>query len=172
MEIAKSFQSKFVKVIDQPNRGAAAARNRALEHAQGVYIQWLDADDLLAPNKISAQLYDGEYARSDRLLLSGPFGTFYYRSQKAKFDRGPLWRDLAPIDYFLIKFSQNTYFQSSSWLMSRKLADLAGPWWEIRSPDDDGEYFCRVVAASEGIHFVSEAKCFWRFSDYDSFRWA
>ena len=54
LEIAKKFQSKLVKIIDQENSGAAAARNKALEHAQGEYIQWLDHDDLLAPNKISA----------------------------------------------------------------------------------------------------------------------
>ena len=168
MEIAKAFQSRFVKIIDQTNHGAPAARNRALEYAQGAYIQWLDHDDLLARHKISAQLRDGEFAKSERLLLSCSFGTFYYRPQKAKFYGGPLCRDLAPIDYFLIKFSGNTYFQTSSWLVSRKLTDLAGPWWEIRSRDDDGEYFCRVVAAAEAIHFVAEAKCFWRIGNYGS----
>ena len=49
------------------------------------------------------------------------------------------------------------------------LTELAGPWWDLRSPDDDGEYFCRVVAASEGIRFVPEARCYWRIGDQGSF---
>ena len=56
LEIARRFESARVKVVAQENRGAAAARNRALSLAQGDYIQWLDADDLLAPDKISEQL--------------------------------------------------------------------------------------------------------------------
>jgi glycosyltransferase involved in cell wall biosynthesis len=172
LQIARSFESRLVKVLDQPNAGGPAARNKALAHAQGDYIQWLDHDDLLAPNKISAQLRSLEQAQNDKVLLSCSFATFYYRTEKAKLFQSPLCRDLKPLDYFFIKFSQNTYFQSSSWLVSRKLTDLAGPWWELKSPDDDGEYFCRVVARSEGIHFVPEAKCYWRVGNSGSFSWA
>jgi glycosyltransferase involved in cell wall biosynthesis len=38
------------------NQGAAFSRNRGLESASGTYIQFLDADDLLLPGKISYQL--------------------------------------------------------------------------------------------------------------------
>jgi hypothetical protein len=53
-------------------------------------------------------------------------------------------------------------------LVSRKLTDTAGPWYERRSPDDDGEYFCRVVAVSDGIQFVPEAKSYWRIGNFGS----
>jgi len=39
----------------------------------------------------------------------------------------------------------------------------------LRSPDDDGEYFCRVVAASQGIRFVPDAFCYWRIGNRQSF---
>ena len=169
LAIAKTFASSAVKIIDQANAGGPAARNKALAHAQGEYIQWLDHDDLLAPNKISAQVREWEEVQDDRVLFSCPFATFYYRIGKARLFESPLFQDLAPLDYFFIKFSKNTYFQSSCWLVSRKLTDLAGPWWEVRSPDDDGEYFCRVVAVSRGIRFVPEAKCYWRVGNSGSF---
>jgi glycosyltransferase involved in cell wall biosynthesis len=38
-----------------PNRGGNAARNLLLKLAQGDFIQFLDADDLLLPNKVSVQ---------------------------------------------------------------------------------------------------------------------
>jgi glycosyltransferase involved in cell wall biosynthesis len=168
LEIARHYESSAVRVIHQKNAGGPAARNTALANARGDYIQWLDHDDLLAGDKISVQMraLEGE---SERLLVSGPFGTFYYRPEKASFTSGPLWRDMSPLEYFRIKFSGNTYFQSSCWLASRRLTDAAGPWWEVRSPDDDGEYFCRIVAASERIRFVPEAKCYWRVGNYGSF---
>ena len=39
-----------------PNRGASAARNRGTALATGAYIQYLDADDLLAPEAIERRL--------------------------------------------------------------------------------------------------------------------
>ena len=43
-------------MIQQPNGGVAAARNRALSLAQGKYIAPLDADDLWHPTKIAKQV--------------------------------------------------------------------------------------------------------------------
>ena len=78
VEILRTFKSRFVRVISQANAGGPAARNTALAHAQGEYIQWLDHDDLLAQNKISNQLKWLKVIESDRVLFSCPFSTFYH----------------------------------------------------------------------------------------------
>src|ERR1700722_18018315 len=51
--IARQFEADGVRVVTQKNQGAAAARNTAFGLSRGDYIQWLDADDLLSPDKIS-----------------------------------------------------------------------------------------------------------------------
>jgi glycosyltransferase involved in cell wall biosynthesis len=56
LTVARAFASAELKVVPQENQGAAAARNKAFSLCQGDYVQWLDADDLLAPDKISRQL--------------------------------------------------------------------------------------------------------------------
>ena len=171
LEIAKEFESRSVRVITQPNAGAPAARNTALAQAQGQYIQWLDADDLLARNKVSVQMRISERLADDLVLISSPFATFYHRKERAKLYNSRLYKDLTPSDYFYIKFSHDTFFQPAAWLASRRLTDLAGPWWELRSPDDDGEYYCRVVAASRGIYFTPESIIYWRIGNLGSLSW-
>jgi glycosyltransferase involved in cell wall biosynthesis len=164
LRIAKKFESKLVKVISQINQGASAARNKALEYAQGEYIQWLDADDLLAPNKIAEQMVYAINDKTGLTLYSSPYGEFYWRPEKAVFLTNLLWSDLSPIEWISIKFSKNLWIIPAGWLVSRKLTEKAGPWNERLTLDDDGEYFCRVVAASERIKFVREAKSYYRQS--------
>jgi len=63
---------------------------------------------------------------------------------------------------------QNLYMQTASWLVSRELTEAAGPWDTRLLGDDDGEYFCRVLLASEGVRFVPEAKVYYRASGSSS----
>ena len=45
-----------IQVIHGQNQGAPAARNLALSHTKGQFIQFLDADNLMHPQKIELQL--------------------------------------------------------------------------------------------------------------------
>jgi glycosyltransferase involved in cell wall biosynthesis len=168
LAVAKTWESASVKVVTQRNQGACAARNKALELAQGAYIQWLDADDLLHPDKIAIQMNAAREAADRRLLFSAPFGTFYHRTEKAVFEETSLWRDLTPLDYLLTRFMQNVCFQTDVWLVSRELTEAAGLWTDFGSPDDDGEYFCRVVMNSTGVKFVRDARTYYRVGNAGS----
>src|SRR5260370_41949016 len=54
------------------------------------------------------------------------------------------------------------HMMPGTWLVSRDLTEAAG-LWDIRlCYDDDGEYFCRVILASNGISFASEGRVFYR----------
>jgi len=162
LKIAKQFEGKYIKVATQDNMGAAAARNKALAIANGEFIQWLDADDLLAPDKLSQQLkYYIGHTRA-RVLYSSSFGKFHYFPKNSKFIANALWQDLNPIEWLLIKFNFNYWMANSTWLINRELIEQAGPWDERLSMDDDGEYACRIVAKSEAIKFVAEARSYYR----------
>jgi glycosyltransferase involved in cell wall biosynthesis len=163
-EVARRFVSKEIAVVSTQNQGAAAARNHGLRLCQGDYIQWLDADDLLAPDKIERQLAALGEADSRQTLLSSSWAHFNYRVHRARFVPTSLWQDLSPVEWLLRKMGENLHMQTATWLTSRELTDAAGPWDTRLHFDDDGEYFCRVLLASEGTRFVPEAKVFYRIT--------
>ena len=167
LEIAKLYESKGVRVVSQPNQGAAVARNTAFAMAQGDYIQWLDADDVLDPHKVENQVRVLESV-SEHTLISGAWGHYIYRLSKARFVPTLLWHDLTPVEWLIAKMGSNLHMQTDNWLVSRELTEAAGPWDIRLFRDNDGEYFCRVILASDGVKFVSEAKSYYRNAGFKS----
>jgi glycosyltransferase involved in cell wall biosynthesis len=163
-EIVQRFASKGVIMCSTENRGLSAAQNQAFQLSRGDYIQWLDADDLLAPDKIESQLAALRESDGKRILLSSPWAPFYYRTRHAKFVRNSLCQDLLPVEWLLRKLSENLHMQNATWLVSRELTEAAGPWDTRLHYDQDGEYFARVLLASEGTRFVPGTGIFYRAS--------
>src|SRR5262245_37375401 len=90
---ARRFEAQGVRVLDQPNRGAAAARNAGLRATSGAFVQFLDADDLLAPDKIERQMQ--AFATGNlRLLSSSAWGRFFNEPAEATFPPAANYRDL------------------------------------------------------------------------------
>lgn len=162
LSVVKGFESKQVIVSSQANQGAAATRNTAFSLCHGDYIQWLDADDLIAPDKIEQQMSALSRAKGKRTLLSSAYGSFFFRPSHAKFKPSPLWQDLSPADWLIGKMSHGCHMQTATWLVSREITEAAGPWNTQLLGDDDGEYFCRAIRASDEIIFERKAKVYYR----------
>jgi len=163
-QIARRFGSKEVKVISTKNGGLSAAQNVAYRQSQGDYLQFLDADDLLAPDKIERQLAALTPSDGGRILLSSPWAPFFYRTRHASFVRNSVWEDLTPLEWLLRKLGENLHMQNATWLVSRELAEAAGPWDEALHYDQDGDYFTRVLMACERTRFVPETGIFYRMT--------
>ena len=58
-DILRDFEAKGapLTVISQVNQGSNVARNVGLEHVEGEYTQFLDADDILHPEKLEHQAH-------------------------------------------------------------------------------------------------------------------
>jgi glycosyltransferase involved in cell wall biosynthesis len=168
LSVCRQFESPLIKVVPQSNQGASAARNTALALAQGDYIQWLDADDILAPDKVEHQMQRVAQGVSGATLLSSAWYKFYYRISAAKPAKTGLWQDLQPNEWAVRSMSSNAWMGIQSWLVSRELISAIGKWDETLSADDDGEYVSRLICASDRILFVSEAESYVRQSNLGS----
>ncbi len=51
-DLLDSLDDPRIRVVHQQNAGVSAARNAALDHAQGEYVTFLDADDRLPPEAL------------------------------------------------------------------------------------------------------------------------
>jgi glycosyltransferase involved in cell wall biosynthesis len=72
VEVLNQFQDK-IKIIEQENKGGSAARNIAIKNSQGLYIAFLDDDDLWLPSKLEKQIALLEFNHKIGLIYSDMF---------------------------------------------------------------------------------------------------
>ena len=167
LEIAKQFESENLHVFQQANSGAAIARNTGIAHATGDYIQFMDVDDFLSRDKIEKQVVALQknpgksavcnyinFSEENDLSLLKPAdqSSFIYSTDD-------------PADFLINLWGgngQSNFIQTNSWLVPRSVIEISGGWREYRCPDDDGEFFARVLLASEGIVHVPEVYNYYR----------
>lgn len=160
------FNSAGVRAIATANGGGSAARNRGFKASRGAYIQFLDHDDLLAPDKISAQM---AAARGMTSPVAGLWSRFRGDVRGAYGGWWPADRvrhDWAPLEWLL----ESPMVPTCAWLTPRPLVEAAGLWNEtlVDNPDDDGEFFMRVFSHAERILFCEHARSYFRAEDASS----
>ena len=166
--IAKKFESDNCIVIQQKNAGAAVARNTGLKIASGFYIQFLDADDYLSVDKIEMQV-SALVGRVNEIAVCS-YVSFENDDEIVSLkaiDQSPfIYSSMSPTDFLINLLGGNgtdcNFVQTNCWLVPRSVIDKSGPWRNYRCPDDDGEFFTRVLLASEGIVFVPDILNFYR----------
>jgi len=158
---ASRFDDPRIRVIHQENAGASAARNRAFTESRGQWIQYLDADDLLSPTKLSAQI-DECRLHAETRLCSGSWSRFVEDPTRRFETPDRLWADLDSADFIRICLSDNAMMHPAAWLLHRSLIDSAGGWNENISVNDDGEFFARIIARAGSVRFVQDAHSLYR----------
>ena len=143
-----------------PKKGACAARNHAFTLASGEAIQWLDADDLLGPGKLQAQM---------ALLEQNPNHLIATKWRRFENDLSQLFHEeigswaQVPTQSTPVEWLRSERMMiPAGWLGTRTLFQSISGWDESLLINQDGEYFTRAIAASEGIVFEPETRVYYR----------
>jgi glycosyltransferase involved in cell wall biosynthesis len=158
-QIALQYKSDNVLLLRQANAGAAAARNTGLINANGSFIQFLDAGDLLSEQKIEAQVNVLKEAKNKVAVCQYKQFTDVEELKRDDYpNQSQFIYSTTDTQDFLVRlwggYGQMDFIQTNCWLVPRSVIDISGPWRNYRCPDDDGEFFARVLLASKGIIFV------------------
>jgi glycosyltransferase involved in cell wall biosynthesis len=157
----EAISDSRIAILSQEKRGAAAARNYALKIAEGDFVQYLDADDLLSSKKLERQIA-ALNASVSRSVASCTWGHFSGNADAAEFSPEPVWTVPDPKEWLVTALLGGGMMQTAGWLTPRELIAMAGPWNESLTLHDDGEYFSRVLLLAERNVFVREATVFYR----------
>jgi glycosyltransferase involved in cell wall biosynthesis len=144
--------ASLITVIHQANSGPATARQAGLEHCTGEFIQYLDSDDLLLPNKFASQVAgpnnqpdcDVSYGMTRRYRIGDPVADV------------PNRRTGEYIETLFPSMLQSRWWNTSTPLYRRSICDRAGPWNPQLHNEEDWEFDCRVAALGTRLHFVPE----------------
>jgi glycosyltransferase involved in cell wall biosynthesis len=162
-DIAKSNKSETVKVYKQKNSGASAARNNAFSKCSGNLIQYLDADDILHPQKIENQVKEYTRGNEPNIIISGIWGRFEKKKENVRWENQAINKNYnKPIEWLIDSWNGQGMAQPGVWLTPRHIIEKVGPWNESLSLNDDGEFFCRVLLTVKQIIHVPDSKVYYR----------
>ena len=160
-DVVRSFRESQIKLVQQANRGQTAALNACLAHARGDLVQYLDADDLIAPDKIELQI--ARLKRAPRAVATAEWGRFYGSVDETRFTPEAVWKDLDPLDWLSLSRADGLGMMFPAlWLVPMEIVRAIGPWREDLSLNNDAEYFTRVLLAAERVLFCAGARCYYR----------
>lgn len=150
-----------VQYVSQSNQGPSAARNRGLLKARGQYLQFLDSDDRLLPDKLSDAL--AAFATDPALdlvyCLRGELSATTRDVTPWTQQHADLEKDLSPAEVVL------TAVCTPLPVFSRTVVSKAGPWDERLRSLEDWEYIGRVTYWARSARCVKKIQALCRAHD-------
>lgn len=138
-----------IRAVRTANRGAPAARNRGLALAAGTYIQFLDADDALFPEKLARAL--PAFSETSADVVFGDTCSVFEHEGEAVCHRGPAYPwPVADMAAELVR----TNIQTSRGVYRREILERAGGFNEGLERAQDYEFHFRLAVCGARFHYL------------------
>lgn len=150
-----------VRVFTQSNAGPGVARERGRLNAKGEFIQYLDSDDLLLPDKFSAQVAAlkqnpkacAAYGKTEVIAMGSKPQQIAHRAT------GKVQEAMFPA------FLSDRWWFTSTPLFRRNVIEQVGPWSDLKN-EEDWEYECRIASLGGRLAFVDQFVSLHRVHDF------
>ncbi len=147
LQVATGLSKRWrgqVRVLQQEHCcGPGASRQRALEQAQGEFIQYLDSDDLLLPGKFQVQVAALQ-ASPDAQICYGRSYEENHCHQPSTYT-GPMRSTGEVLPTLFPHLLQERWWSTSTPLYRHSLCRRIGPWLNLIN-EEDWEYDARAGA--------------------------
>lgn len=145
-----ALHTSNVKLIELAGSGACAARNAGLRASAAPYVQFLDADDALRPDKLKRQM--ALALRADADLVVGGYAN-HFESGNAERSVMPMTDDAWQA---LIRTRMGT---TSANLFKRAALETVGGWDETLRSSQDYELMFRMLQRGARIAWDPQVAC-------------
>ena len=151
LDVIRSFD-KRIRWISGANQGAVAARNAGLAAAHGQWVQFLDADDYLAPGSLKAWTAAAEKAAADVL-----FAPFAFERDSVR-ESGRSIRSPFSAHSVLCNWLKGWFSPPCALLWRRNFIEFLGGWNPAArgSRWDDGELVMRAMIHNPKVTSTDE----------------
>jgi glycosyltransferase involved in cell wall biosynthesis len=152
-QYAAAHSDKIIATVET-KKGAPAARNRGLQSAKGDWIQFLDADDELFPDKLERQMNLVKMAKPRPSVVAGT----YYRVVVAQNDRKKLNKPIIH-DVWRGLIRTRLGITSSNLWNAQALREVGG-WDETLTSSQEYDLLFRLLAMGASVQSDLVPSCY------------
>ena len=165
VNIIKKLQKKCdrIKLIQQSNSGASAARNKGIEYAQGKYIIMMDADDTIEPEMHEYMITQAEEKGADMVICNFATVTKKITLNKLNYpydtllDRNYIEKQVI---YYSICKTDMSKFVNAHWTIMMKRDILIKNnvrYNELQNKEEDKPFLMHCLKYTQSVVFVEGA---------------
>jgi glycosyltransferase involved in cell wall biosynthesis len=148
LEVLRHLESQHperIQVLTGPNQGASAARNRGMAKTTGEYIQFLDADDILLPEKVEQDI--DVLTEKRKSILFGGYESFVDGERVYECDS---YVSESP----WVCLTKQNFGHTSANLFRADAVKQVGGWDEQRPFNQDYDLIARILMDGGGVAFA------------------
>ena len=142
-------EEPHVKLVRQANAGVSAARNRAIEMAQGEWVALLDGDDIWSPEYLKAV-----HEMIERWPECGAYGTGFYVEDNMRSIVGSTPKQTGKVDFFTESMHRYVLIPSATTLRRDLVLRLGGFPMGMRMGED--QYLWTKIAREAEVAFWAQ----------------